>query len=95
MKPVTVLNAIVFGSATAISFGLLGVVVIYLVLKGEHPELAQEFPTLLKGSGLFVLLASVSGISLFALLKELKWRRFALAMTWATTVLIVLLYWPR
>lgn len=43
MRPLAVLNAILFGSATAITFGLSGVLIIYLVLQGRHPQLAAEF----------------------------------------------------
>ena len=32
MRPLAILNAIVFGSAAAITFGLVGVLVIFLVL---------------------------------------------------------------
>ncbi len=53
MRPLAVLNAIIFGSAAAITFGLLGVVVIFLVLKGSNPALGDEFPALLRNSAVF------------------------------------------
>ena len=46
MRPFAVLNAILFGSAAAITFGLFAVLIIYLVLQGRHPQLATEFGTL-------------------------------------------------
>jgi hypothetical protein len=95
MRPLAVLNAIIFGSATAISFGLLGVVVIFLVLKGSNPEMRGEFPALLKSSVVFVALAAVSGASLLAMLKTLKWRWLAQAAMWTVLGGIVLLYWPQ
>lgn len=95
MRPLTVLNAIIFGSAAAITFGLTAVIIIYLVLKGRHPELATEFVPLLKSSAQFALLAAVSGASLLAMLKELQWRWIAQTAMWFTTVAIGLLYWPR
>ncbi len=64
MRPLAVLNAIIFGSAAAITFGLLGVVVIFLVLKGSNPAMGSEFPALLRSSGVFLVLAAVSGASL-------------------------------
>ena len=39
MRPLAVLNAIVFGSAAAITFGLGGVLVIFLVLQGQYPQM--------------------------------------------------------
>lgn len=95
MRPLAVLNAIVFGSAAAITFGLGGVLVIFLVLKGSHPEMASEFPALLRGSGVFALLACVSGASLFAVLKSLKWRWVAQIAMWLVVLGIGTLYWPR
>lgn len=95
MRPLAVLNAIIFGSAAAITIALLGVVVIFLVLKGGNPELRNEFPALLQGSAAFAVLAAVSGVSLLALLKTLKWRWLAQAGMWAVTAGIALLYWPE
>jgi hypothetical protein len=94
MRPIAVLNAIVFGSATAITFGLLGVVVIFLVLKGSNPAMGDEFPALLRSSAVFTVLAAVSGASLLALLKSLKWRWLAQAAMWLVVAGIVALYWP-
>ena len=44
MRPLAVLNAIVFGSAAAITFGLSAVVVIFLILRGVIRSCASEFP---------------------------------------------------
>ena len=57
MRPLAVLNAIVFGSAAAITFGLGGVLVIFLILQGQYPEMRAEFPVLVRSSALFALLA--------------------------------------
>jgi hypothetical protein len=95
MHPLAVLNAIVFGSATAITFGLVGVVVIFLVLKGSNPEMNDEFPALLRSSAAFAVLATISGASLWGLLKRLTWRWWAQAAMWAAVAGIVVLYWPE
>jgi len=95
MRPLAVLNAIIFGSAAAIAFGLLGVVVIFLVLKGSNPALSSEFPALLRSSAAFVVLAAVSGASLWGLLKMLRWRWWAQAAMWTAVAGIALLYWPE
>jgi hypothetical protein len=95
MRPIAVLNAIIFGSAAAITFGLLGVVVIFLVLKGSNPALSDEFPALLRSSAVFLVLAGVSGASLLSLLKMLKWRWLAQLAMWVTLAGIVALYWPE
>lgn len=95
MRPLAVLNAIIFGSAAAITFGLGGVVVIFLVLKGQHPEMATEFPALVRSSIVFAALAAVSGASLYGLLKALRWRWTAQAGMWLVVAGIAFLYWPR
>lgn len=95
MRPLAVLNAIVFGSAAAITFGLSSVTIIYLVLKGRHPELATEWGPLLRSSGQFAILALTSGVSLYATLKGLRWRWIAQAAMWFTAALTGWLYWPR
>ncbi|MET0535264.1 MAG: hypothetical protein ABW171_13680, partial [Steroidobacter sp.] len=95
MRPLAVLNAIVFGSAAAITFGLLGVVVIFLVLKGSNPALNHEFPALLQGSAAFAALAVASGASLWALLKTREWRWWAQAAMWTAVAGIAVLYWPE
>jgi hypothetical protein len=95
MRPLAVLNAIVFGSAAAITFGLLGVVVIFLVLKGSNPAMNDEFPALLRSSVAFAVLAAVSGTSLWGTLKRLTWRWWAQAAMWAAVAGIAVLYWPE
>jgi hypothetical protein len=82
MRPLAVLNAILFGSAAAIAFGLGGVAVVFLILRARHPQIGAELPALLHSGLLFVLLTAVSGASLFAVLKGLRWRWLAQGAMW-------------
>jgi hypothetical protein len=82
MRPLAVLNAILFGSAVAIALSLGGVTVVFLILRGRHPEMGAELPTLLQSGLLFAGLAAVSGASLFAMLKGLRWRWLAQGAMW-------------
>ncbi|HEX7115920.1 MAG TPA: hypothetical protein VF193_12375 [Steroidobacter sp.] len=95
MRPLAVLNAIVFGSATAITFGLTGVTIIFLVLKGSYPQMSAEFPAVVRSSAVFALLTLASGASLFGLLKSRPWRWWAQAAMWLLVAGIGLLYWPK
>ncbi|MFL6549294.1 MAG: hypothetical protein ACJ8OJ_11405 [Povalibacter sp.] len=95
MRPFAVLNAILFGSAAAITFGLCAVLIIYLVLQGRHPQLAAEFGPLMRSGGLFAALSVASGLSLYSTLKSLQWRRLAQSAMWLTFMLTIALYWPR
>jgi hypothetical protein len=93
MRPLAVLNAIVFGSAAALTFALTGVVIVFTLLKGRHPELQAEFGMLLLSSLSLAVLAGISGVSLFATLKELRWRWLAQVGMWGTLIAMCLLYW--
>jgi hypothetical protein len=95
VRPFAVLNAILFGSAAAITFGLGGVIVIFLVLRGRHPEMLSEFASLLRSGAVFALMAAASGTSLYATLKQLKRRHTAQAAMWLCLAALVALYWPR
>ena len=95
MRPLTVINAIVLGSAAAITFGLTAVLVIYLFLKDRHPQLIQEFGPLMRSAGQFAVLTAVAGASFIAMLKTLTWRWIAQAAMWLTVLVIGALYWPR
>ena len=95
MRPLAVLNAIVFGSAAAITFGLGGVLVIFLILQGQYPQMRAEFPVLVRSSALFALLAAVSGASLLGMLKGRPWRWAAHAAMWLVVGGIAAIYWPR
>jgi cyanate permease len=95
MRPLAVLNSIILGSATAITFGLGGVLIVFLVLKGDHPQMSSEFPALVRSSMLFGLLAAASGLSLLGMLRRSRWRWLAHAAMWLVLAGIATFYWPR
>lgn len=92
MRPLAVLSAILFGSAAAITFGLGGVLTVFLILEGRHPEMRAELPALWRSALLFAVFATVSGLSLYSLLKELKWRWIAQIATWLLLIGIAVFY---
>jgi hypothetical protein len=94
MRPLTVVNAIVLGSAAAITFGLTAVLIIYLILKDRHPQLAQELGPLLRSASQFAVLTIVSGVSFLAMLKNLRWRWIAHSAMWLSVITVGVLYWP-
>jgi len=95
MRPFAALNAIVFGSAAAITFGLVAVMIVFLVLKGEHPRFGAELPPLIRSSAVFAVLAFASGASLYSTLKELPWRWIAQTGMWFTLLGVIAVYWPE
>jgi hypothetical protein len=95
MRPFTVLIGIVLGSAASITFGLATVLIVFFVLKGEHPELAREMPQLARSLGMFGALTVASAASFLGLVRERSWRGWAHAATAICLGCLVLLYWPR
>jgi len=89
------LIALIFGSSAAISFGLMATTIVFLVLKSEQPQLAQELPTLIGSCCGFLALSGISGSCLYATLKELRWRWSAQAAMWMGLAFTVFAYWPR
>ncbi len=95
MRPFTVLIGIVLGSAASITFGLSAVLIVFFVLRGEHPDLMRELPRLLLSFLAFSFLTAASGGSFFAQANGRPWRGWAHAATLLGVCWVVLLYWPR
>jgi hypothetical protein len=95
MRPFTVLIGILLGSAASITFGLCTVLIVFFVLKAEHPDLAQEMPQLLVSLGAFGLLTAAAAGSFLGQAKERAWRGWAHLATGASLALVILLYWPK
>jgi hypothetical protein len=95
MRPFTVLIGILLGSAASITIGLGTVLIVFLVLKGEHPDLAREMPQLTGSLIAFTVLTAASAGSFLGQLKLRSWRGWAHLATAACLGGVVLLYWPR
>lgn len=95
MRPFTVLIGILLGSSASMTFGLVAVVIIFLVLRPGHPTLAVELPRLLAGTVVFSVLTATSAGSFIGQLRGRRWRRWAHVATAASLLLIGLMYWPR
>ena len=95
MRPLAVLIGIVMGSAFSIALGLGMVLIIFLILAPERSELAAEFGPLLRAVGLFTLLSATAAASFFGELRNLPWRRLALAGLVVSLALVGWVYWPR
>ena len=95
MRPLAVLIGIVMGSSVAIALGLGMVLIVFLILAGEHAELEAEFRPLLRASGLFAALAAASAASFLGELKGARWRPYAFAALIGTLALVTWTYWPQ
>jgi hypothetical protein len=95
MRPFTVLIGIVLGSAASITFGLGAVLIVFLILAGEHPDLAREMPQLLGSLAAFAVLTAASAGSFLGEARERGWRGWAHLATAACLGIVVVLFWPR
>ena len=95
MRPFTVLIGIVLGSAASITFGLSAVLIVFCILRGEHPELGREMPQLAASLLAFAALTATSAGSFLGQAKGSSWRAWAHLATGICLCGVVLLYWPR
>jgi hypothetical protein len=95
VRPFAALTAIIFGSATAISFGLTATAAVFGILSGEEPQLREELPALIKNCVIFVMLAAVAGACLYGTLKLQRWRMWAQTAMWIGLTLTIFYYWPK
>ena len=95
MRPLTVLIGIIMGSSVAIALGLGMVLIVFLILRGERPELRAEFRPLMLGIVLFATLSALSVASFIGSIRERPWRRMAMAGLWSALLVIGWIYWPR
>jgi hypothetical protein len=85
MRPAVVVLGFVLGSAAAITFALAGTTIVFVVLRSEYPQLADELRPLLVSVGLFSVLTAAGAASFYGEIKMLRWRRVA------QTALVVML----
>jgi hypothetical protein len=95
MRPFTVLIGIVLGSAASITFGLGGVLIVFWVLIGDHPNLSREMPRLIGSLVAFAILTAASAGSFLGQARARPWRGWAHLATAVCLCGVVWLYWPR
>ena len=95
MSPLAILTGIIMGSAITMTVGLAMVLIVFVVLAGEHPRLGIEAYRLLASFGLFLTLALVSSAAFWGVLRKRRWMWVAQAATWLAVVAIARFYWPR
>lgn len=93
MRPLTVLNAIVLGSAVATTFGLGATLIVFLILSGETPRFREEMPLLAGYLAIFVGLTAVAAISFIGQARVTSWRRWAQGALWGFLAGLAVLYW--
>jgi hypothetical protein len=95
MRPFTVLIGIILGSAASFTFGLGTVLIVFLVLGPQHPELPRELPRVAGSLAAFAVLTAASAGSFLGEAKVRPWRGWAHLATGICLCGVILLYWPR
>jgi hypothetical protein len=95
MRPFTVLIGIILGTAASFTFGLGTVVIVFLVLGGQHPELPRELPRVTGSLAAFATLTAASAGSFLGQARLRPWRGWAHLATGICLCGVILLYWPR
>jgi hypothetical protein len=95
MRPFTVLIGIILGSAASFTFGLGTVLIVFLVLGPQHPELPRELPRVAGSLAAFAVLTAASAGSFLGEAKMRPWRGWAHLATGICLCGVILLYWPR
>jgi hypothetical protein len=92
VRPLTVLTGIVLGSSAATTFGLATTLVVFAVLRDEHPQFRSELPLLAGYLAVFAGLTAVAGLGFVGLARERPWWRWAQAAMWASLAVLAALY---
>jgi len=95
MRPLTVLIGIIMGSSVAIALGLGMVLIVFLILAGERPQLREEFGPLLIAVALFTVLSGLAVVAFLGNLRQRSWRSVANVGLCGGLLLLSWIYWPR
>lgn len=95
MRPLTVLIGIIMGSSVAIALGLGMVLIVFLILLGERPQLRAELRPLLVAVALFLVLSALSAASFLGSLRQRPWRHLAMTGLWCGLLVVGWFYWPN
>ncbi len=94
MRPLTVITGIVLGSCLSITISLVAVLIMFVLLRGEHPRLVAEFEAMSTSLALFSAMTAISALSFYGLIIRHKWRMAAQLLMWAGLVVVGFYYWP-
>lgn len=95
MRPLTVLIGIVLGSSVSIALGLGMVLIVFLILVDERPQLRDELAPLLMAVTLFTTLSALAAAAFLGTLRQRPWRHVAIVGLCGGLLLLGWIYWPR
>lgn len=92
MRPLTVLTGIVLGSSAATTFALAATLVVFALLRDEHPQFRSELPLLAVYLAVFAGLTALAGLGFVGLARERPWWRWAQGALWAALAALAAVY---
>ena len=87
MTPLAFISGILLGTAFSIFFGLAVVALLFYFLGFDEPRIADEIGTLLKFSGLFLIMTFTSALGFIGLLKNRERKWWYQALMWLSWLL--------
>jgi hypothetical protein len=94
MQPFTVVLGIVLGSLFSIAFSLAVVLLVFWILRDDHPRFDAELPELFRATLIFGSLALLAGGGFYGRLRGRPWHHAVLAALWAGLVAAGWFFWP-
>ncbi len=94
MRPLMVINGFLLGSCLSIAVSLLFVLIVFLVIGGDHPRLQPEFRPLLFSLFIFLGMTAISAGSFYSLIFGHRWRFWLQGLLWSGLLATGWYYWP-
>jgi len=94
MRPFTAFLGFIAGSLVSMAFGLGVVLLVFWLLRNDHPQFSAELPEVARGSFIFFVLAVLSGLAFWATVQARRWRYAPLGLMWIGLMLVGFYYWP-
>jgi len=95
MQPFTVILGAVLGSLFSIGFSLAVVLLVFWILRDDHPRFDAELPELFRATLIFSSLAVLAGLGFLGTIRRRTWRYVFLAMLWSGLLATGWYYWPE
>jgi hypothetical protein len=94
MHPFTAVLGIVTGSLVSLAFGLGVVLLVFAVLREEHPRFGTELPEVARAFAMFLLLAVLASVGFLGTVRHARWRHGVLSLMWLGLAWVGWYYWP-
>ena len=95
MGPLGFLTGVLLGSSASIAGVLAMVLVMFMLVSSDHPNLIAEYGPLIQAVVIFAVLAAVAGLAFVGLQKGRSWRWLAQGAMWLLLAGIAWSYWPE